>query len=299
MNRNEVGYDKLKEYRKYLRSVSKVSNMDNDELFKEYSCSFGEERIKVRNKIVENNLLLVIKYLICKYTYMHDINPVYDVDDIIQEANLLLINLVGKYNSSKGKFSTYLYNGLNNHVYYCNGVPNTPVLFSRAYAGRFKLIKKYIELGYDDEYISKKLCIPLVQMDILRPVLTSHLSYDELINKGEIKSVIKQQDEQWADEKINQVLDVSEDKMLMRKIQKAMMKLKPAKRKIIEESFGLNGNPEKSLLEINAELGYGGTYIYKKYSLALSELRNLLSQASNDSLEHNDKVAKKNILSKK
>ena len=194
------GIENLVAYQYYLKNHSFINDADNEKLFDLYNKAItNEEKLVIRNKIVQANLPLVTKLIAYKYNYNFDINPVYDIDDVIQEANLVLIKAVDDYDASRGKFSTFLYAKLKYSIYYNNGLPNVPFNCSRGIAAKYKKVKKLIDLEYDDRYICNKYGITLDNIKILRTALTSTLSYEELMEKDGIKNVLQRQDALFGD----------------------------------------------------------------------------------------------------
>lgn len=240
------GIEKLVAYQCYLRKHSFINDANNEELFDLYNkATTNEERLAIRNKIVQANLPLVAKLIAYKYNYNYDVNPVYDVDDVIQEANIVLINAVDDYDVSRGKFSTFLYTKLEYSIYYSNGIPNAPAHFSRGTAAKYKKVKKLIDLEYDDEYICNKYEITLDNLKILRTALTSTLSYEELMEKDEIKNILQKQDALFGDMLIG-VLDEREIVEHRNEVlRNALNELKPKLKKVLVLSYGLDDPEEK------------------------------------------------------
>lgn len=240
------GIEKLVAYQSYLRKHSFINDANNEELFDLYNkATTNEERLAIRNKIVQANLPLVAKLIAYKYNYNYDINPVYDVDDVIQEANIVLINAVEDYDASRGKFSTFLYTKLEYSIYYSNGIPNAPAHFSRGTAAKYKKVKKLIDLEYDDEYICNKYEITLDNLKILRTALTSTLSYEELMEKDEIKNILQKQDALFGDMLIG-VLDEREIVEHRNEVlRNALNELKPKLKKVLVLSYGLDDPEQK------------------------------------------------------
>ena len=240
------GIEKLVAYQNYLRKHSFINDANNEELFDLYNkATTNEERLAIRNKIVQANLPLVAKLIAYKYNYNYDVNPVYDVDDVIQEANIVLINAVEDYDASRGKFSTFLYTKLEYSIYYSNGIPNVSAHFNRGMSAKYKKVKKLIDLEYDDEYICSKYRITLDSLRILRPALTSTLSYEELMEKNEIKNILQQQDTLFGDMLIG-VLDEREIVEHRNEVlRNALNELKPKLKKVLVLSYGLDEPEEK------------------------------------------------------
>ena len=88
---------------KYMKTISKFPLLTHDEsinLFKKYSET---KDIKIKNKIIESNLRLVVS-IAKKYAKNNNIL----FEDLLQEGNMGLIKSIDKYDYTKGyKFGTY------------------------------------------------------------------------------------------------------------------------------------------------------------------------------------------------
>ena len=88
----------------YLTSLKKypqLSHLDMMELFKEYEFG-GEQAIKIKKKLVESNLRLVV-YIAKNYKGYN-----IPLEDLIQEGNLGLMKSIEKFDWKRGfRFSTY------------------------------------------------------------------------------------------------------------------------------------------------------------------------------------------------
>lgn len=267
-----LGVDTLLKYQELLRNQN-YDYKQNEELFKLYKTAEGKQKILIRNKIIEANLLLVIVFLMKNYNYEIDANPVFDMDDIVQEGSLLLLKCIDEYDVTRGKFSTYVYRKLESSIYYVNGIPNTPVQFYRGLSCRYKRVKKYIDLEYDDEYICKKCQIPLSVVKNLRLLLSKIESYEELKEHNGIKDLIQEQDDIQSDIHIMRLLEseniVKRNCILL----KALNTLSARDKKLLLKIYGLDGNiPPQSISELKEEFGYKGSLIYKRQRLALNKL---------------------------
>lgn len=97
--------DSVKEYLKEIGSIPLLTMEEEREIFKKYNSTSDEkEKSKIKKKIVEANLRLVIS--IAK-KYKNNGNN-YSFIDIIQDGNVGLMTAVDKYDLNRGyKFSTY------------------------------------------------------------------------------------------------------------------------------------------------------------------------------------------------
>jgi RNA polymerase sigma factor (sigma-70 family) len=91
----------------------RYSNKKTEELLRKYQTSQGLERIRIRNKIVELNLKLVIS-IARQYCGCND-----NLLDLIEEGNMALIKAVDKYDVNKescfAKIAVYIITGAINY----------------------------------------------------------------------------------------------------------------------------------------------------------------------------------------
>ena len=262
---------KLFKYQRYLKECRKKEDLSLDELFVLYKNCPEDEKINVRNRIVEYNLPLVVHFLWKKYNYNYDINPVFDLDDVIQEANLLLINAIDRYNQDKGSFSNFLYVVLHD-VYYSNGIPNTPFNININAVLKYKKLKKYIDLEYDNKYISEKCNIELEKLIEIRASLNSSISYEELLELLLEKENVEEKGLIYEDVNLNRVIESDNINIRNEAILKSLNKLTPKYKTFIIKKFGLDGNGEASKSELNNVIGGHKKYIYEVYKRALERL---------------------------
>lgn len=268
-----VGMDILKEYQKNLNHLTN-NYKENDKLFELYrNSSTDSERIINRNKIMEANLPLITKLIRYKYNYNFDINPVYDMDDIIQEANLILIKAMDDYDSTRGNFSTYVFMKIAPYIYYSNGIPNSPFHFKRGLASRYKKVKKLFDLGYNDEFISEHYQIDIENVKRLRRMLQDSLSYDELLSKGLVDDVIKKQDAILGDYMISKIDEEPNVVERNEQLYKLLDQLKPAERDLIMNCYGLNNQTQISIVEYCNRTGIPYITAYKRHQRILNKLR--------------------------
>ena len=102
-----------------------------------------------------------------------------------------------------------------------------------------------IDLEYDDEYICNKYEITLDNLKLLRTALTSTLSYEELMEKAEIKNILQKQDALFGDMLIG-VLDEREIVEHRNEVLRtALNELKPKLKKVLVLSYGLDDPEQK------------------------------------------------------
>lgn len=273
-----LGKKTLLDYRNFLTSFDLCDYNNNEELFSEYKNAKGEEKIFVRNKLVEANLPLVVRFLLDRYNYYFDANPVYDLDDVIQEANILLLESIEKYEYEKGSFSNYLYLVLQTRIYYANGIPNSPIYFDSHRTYRFRKIKKYIDLGYTDDEILSKEKISAKTLEQIKPFLFMTISIDD-IRKREIDEIqewvldfIDYQDLKKAQVYLENVIEEDKIKNQQQALMKALEKLNASDKLLLTLIFGLDGNEPQKIGIVGKMIGIKDRYVYLKYSNALQKL---------------------------
>lgn len=269
-----AGIEKLVTYQYYLRKHSTVSEHNNDELFALYSqATTEEEKIKLRNEIIESNLLLVAQLIAFKYNYNYDVNPVYDMDDIIQEANLLLVRIIDKYDCTKGKFSTFLAMKILPYVYYSSGLPNSPFHFNRGLAAQYKKVKKLMNLDYDDEFISTHCNIPLKKVKMLRSALQNSLSYEELLEKGSVNDSINECDLKLGDALIEGIIEEPIITTRNERLFKDLNSLSVEVKDLLMKLYGLNNTEPVPNISVYSEMvGKHKQTIYQRHRVALEKL---------------------------
>lgn len=267
-----AGENTLKEYQEYLKEYCKKEDISLEELFMLYNNSCGEEKINIRNRIVEYNLPLVVSFLWKKYNYCHDLNPVYDLDDVIQEANLILINAVAKYDKEKGTFSNFVYTVLYD-IYFCNGIPNTAINFNRSKTNKYKKLKRYIDLEYDNEYISSKTGISIDKLIEIRPLLTNSLSCEEIF-ESLISEEFTEENSKFIYDDINicRVLESENINLRNETILNSLNQLTERQKKLVIAKFDLDGKGKRTDVQIAKEIGCHRKSIYYTYRVILKNL---------------------------
>ena len=265
--RRECDIKKILEYQNYLKLNQTHCEEDMDNLYEKYVNSQGEEKIKIRNLIVEKNLSLILDFIIKKYNYSYDVNPVFDLDDVIQEGNLLLLKSIESYNPNRGSFSTYIYKILFNLLFYALGIPNSAFYVKRGTVGRYKEVKKLIDLDYSDEYILEHVQISPKLLKRLRPVLASAISYQQLEKRlSEEHLNNKLRPHVYIDDlEFGRILEETNIEKRNKAIWTALNNLKPKERELVIHVFGLDGKMPMSVYEANDLVGYSKSYVADKF----------------------------------
>lgn len=256
-------------YHSFLRNNNISESFDLDNLLNLYNNSEGEQKDKLFEQIVEGSLILVYSFVINYYNYYCEVNPIFDIDDVIQEGNILLLKAIKYYDSTKGSFTTYLFNILSRNLYYVMGISNCAVEFGKTKGESYKKIKRELYLGMSDEDIISHNWISERQFRLVKPFLLGELSLDEIIDNEIVLS--------YEDMGIQKVIDFDSVSAKNKVIYKAIDKLKPKQKKIILRSFGLRGNEVESCSSINEDLNYSGKAIYTAKKQALQRLKKYLA----------------------
>lgn len=255
-------------YLSFIKDIEVLDSEENEQLFTKYFNASGYEKIEIRNKIVEGNLKLVVSFLLNRYNYQLDKNPVYSLDDVIQEANISLIIAIEKYDPTKSKFSTFVFKILKSDIYYANGIPNCPVEFCRTYIIKYKKLLTYFCLEYTDEEISKLSGIKLEMLKRLRSLFTNKTCYEDIKDYYEYL-----ESEATVDLAMQKIIEEPLVKKRNKTILSSLSKLKEKDRILIIKLFGLDGEEPMKLCDINDKyLHYVPKYAYERYQILLKRL---------------------------
>ena len=143
-------------YQRYLQKNKFLSKALDSNLFVLYRTGNEEERAFARNEIIKYGLNMAKQFVCKKYNYTNQVNSVFDMDDVIQEANVLLLEAIDMYDETRGEFSTFLYSVLGSRLYGQRGLSNCLVDISRHANPKYKKIKRDLQQNVPDaEIISK------------------------------------------------------------------------------------------------------------------------------------------------
>lgn len=266
---------KIKEYCEYINRNSVNETKSIEELFTDYRCSSGKEREILRGKLIQMNLPFIIKFIVKKYNYNYDINPVFDLDDIIQEGNLLLIKAIDTYDYTKGKFLTYLYKIMQYELYYANGLANSPVNFGRVCTKEYKKIKKMVDLDYSDEEIISTYGISHKLLKSLKPFLLGRESYETWKEKVEyLENIESNMINEMGVEDCNILKLLEEDNIRKRNqaINRAIKTLSQLAQELIINKFDMSDKEPMKLCHVVHNRNCSLSNIYKICDKALKDL---------------------------
>lgn len=265
---------KLRGYQKYVHGISADYYKQNDEVFEQYQNATGEQKIELRNKLIQMNMPLVIHYIMERYDHFYEANPVYDVDDIVQEGYLILLDAIERYDSSKAKFSPFLYFQLKGRLIYKNTISNAPAHFCFGKTNRYRKVKIYMDLGYDDEYIAKNSDVKLSTIRLLRPFFEGQESYEVLQeNLGDdFVTTMQEQDMQTYNLHLCRMMEFPYIVRRNKLLKDALDTLTERDKRLIVKLYGLDGDDPVGFKQLKEEFGYKGSLVYERRRFALKKL---------------------------
>ena len=224
-------------FERYIKDINSIEKIKKDELQdiiqkSQNGCKHS------RNKIVEQNLKLSI-FFCNRFFGVEKYNN--DLGDIIQEANIGLINAIDKYDKNKGEISTYAQTWILNHIQRSNiggsGI-RIPMHIQEARAKYNKIIEDCNKNNtpISDDYIISKLNISKkIYAYITGDLFSFTKSIDDKINDGDgnFSDILK---------------DNSYYETYGTQIQKYISKLTPIERSVISLRYGFLGD-NKTLSE--------------------------------------------------
>ena len=265
----------LQDYCNYLHQFSFPTIKNSEQLFISFSQAVSSEKEILRKKLIEMYLPAVVQFILKKYNYSYDINPVFDVDDVIQEGNLLLIKAIDSYNPNKGKFLPYLYQIMKFELYYANGLAGSAVNFSHICTKAYKKVKKMIMLGYTDEEIRKTCGISSKTLSLLKPFLLESISYKQWYETVEKKENEESTDVSYLVFEDRNILKLLEqDNILIRNetIKQVLSNMSELNQQLLMNKFHMTEERTIRICHIKHNLSCSPSNIYKKYYQMLKDL---------------------------
>ena len=265
---------KLKLYKKNAQAISNLRYKQNEEVFAKYKEVKKKKKRQLRNKLVEMNMPLIVHFVTTWYKYSYEENAVFDVDDLIQEASLLLIETIEKYDPARGIFSSFLYSKLKGYLGIRNTIPNLPIHFGIGKVQRYKKVKRYMELGYEEQYISDKCNVSIKTIRLLRPFFEGKVSYEWLLENSDedFLPYLKEQDYKEGDLYLARMMERPFIERRNTLLKEALDSLKERDKKLIIKKYGLDGKEPVELSQLKEEFGYKGSLIYERRKAAFKKL---------------------------
>ena len=258
-------------YQKYLQKNKFLSFSLPPDVFTLYKTGDDRERESARNEIIKYGLNMVKQFVCKKYNYSSQINPVFDLDDVIQEANLLMLETIDKYDETRGEFSTYLYNVLGTCLFTRERLFNTTLTLRKHAKSKYDKILRAISNDIDDEQIMKDFSINKGELEKVKTILVE-IESCELIAKKEIEGINCSPDYCVYDQETIRFIEEDSVKTRNMVILKALNELPELDKLIVVLHLGLAGNKPVSLNRIKEHYPGKSTYVYEKYRMILKKL---------------------------
>ncbi len=259
ISRKRALFASYNNYMKQIKDFPSLTTEENKILARQLRMATGEDKDRIRQKMIEGNLKLAIKYVL-NSDLLKD-NPCYDINDIIQESNQILIESVDRYDPELGSFSNYFFISLRkiNHSarlqYSACTIPSNV---------QYWLIK-----GNDitDEEVAKSCKIPPETYRKAKAVFNGSVSLEAeiLIDDEEANLPVDLIDSY-------NLIEAVENNDLSTQLKNALATLPVQYRKIIEDYYGLNGE-EKSAKQIGEQLDVSASWVHQVRNKALRKLR--------------------------
>ena len=232
----------------YLNDIRDLNPLSQEEVIDLcYKIKNGDK--KARNKFIEHNLKLVIKF---GKRYFSDSSNILDV---IQDGNMGLIEAVKRYDISKGyRFSTYARWWILQSILSNSSFSNTNIKISTAGKSKikkYKEAKEKLENMYHREptinEIASELNIPVDSVYDIINLQRQVISLDDTITVESDESTVEfvPSEDRTPDEEVELNMLVEEVRDLFDKCG-----LTEEEIKVLEYRFGLNGRNANTLEEI-------------------------------------------------
>ena len=244
-NEDETFSDDLIEM--YLNDIRNLDPLSEEEII-DLCYKIKEGDIKARNKFIEHNLKLVIKF---GKRFFSDSSIILDV---IQDGNMGLIKAAQKYDISKGfKFSTYARWWIIQSILENSSFLNTNMKVSisaKSKIKKYKDAKERLENMYHREPTINEIALELkIPIDSVYEIINWQrqvVSLDDMITAESDEPIVDfiPSDDRTPDEELELSLLVDEVRDLFNKCE-----LTDEEIKVLEYRFGLNGKYVNTLEE--------------------------------------------------
>jgi len=268
--------NELSSFSLYKKELSQYEIMTEEEfikLIKEYKETKSTE---IKNKIIEGNLRLV----------MYEVNNfscndyLINKEDLIQIANLALIEAIEKFDLSKNiSFSTYAVSLIRFHLMSQRSKEQIPVSTNRGFISRLYKYKKLKDvliqegkINYSYQEIANALNLKLEDVLLYESSLITPMSLNKKYYDFNSETEVEYQefivDEVEIDAEII-------DEEVSKKIKEILsIYLTEKEKDIIQDYFGLNNRRPKKVKEIALKYGVTRQAIEKTIKNALKKLKN-------------------------
>ncbi|MCI9434859.1 MAG: sigma-70 family RNA polymerase sigma factor [Bacilli bacterium] len=264
--------DIIEVYLEEVKSITKLTKKEETELF----CRFLNGDIRVKNRLIEANLYLVIK------TVEKMMNEGLSFLDLIEEGNFALINAIETFDiNSDISFCSYAQLCIYRHI--CNVVDNqvkNSGSFNVSYSKvlKCKSIQKKLSktLGYEPsvEQISKELCLSVDKIELILKWQKESINID-LYEKSELFV-----DDISLEEYVTTKADFSTAKNMFHLLSDTEIF-------VLTYYFGLNGVQNQPLEKIGSYLSIKKETVRQIKKRALLKLRREFEKRKNNILIKN------------
>lgn len=259
----------------YLREIGQVKLLTPEEEI-ELAARIKKGDKKARERMIKANLRLVVKIA-------HDYDGLgLPLLDLINEGNIGLMKAVERFDPAKGgKLSTYaawwIKQSIKRALANQSKTIRLPVhlvdKISRLRRVALQLQEVFGREPTDDE-LAEELGIPAHRVALLRSIAARPTSLDAPIGEDETSTFGEVvQDERAADPYAQ-----LEEKTVTAMVTELLSRLDPREQEILRQRFGLDGEPEKTLEEVGADLGVTRERIRQIQNIALSKLRRMIQK---------------------
>lgn len=247
---------------------------ENERLIQEYRLTGNKE---YHNQVIEHNMRLV-RYLSIFYFYKYHI-PIEELESYGNEGLILSID---SYDSSKSKFSTYVYHRISwsilDYIYKVKEKNHSSInIFSDE---RYVDLEKLMDIFDGDQYDH---LISNIDQDIFKMLASDQMllydgdysSYDEMLaHFTDIFSFYEDGSEVLSDALSDDTTSsLAINKYMQSQIQECLNSLPEKYKIVLEYIYGLNGKEHMSKAEVGRILGITREAVRQREAKALKKLR--------------------------
>lgn len=258
-------------YQKYLHHNKFLSFSLEPNIFSLYRTGNEEEREYARNEIIKYGLNVAKQFVCKKYNYTSQVNPVFDLDDVFQEATVLILETIDGYDETRGEYSTYLYSVLGSRLFGQKGLASCLVDVSRHANPKYKKMQRALQQNIPYEKIMEVFNIDKNGLEKAKNVLLGYESYEQIARKESLAAE-GHPDYYGEDEETKRLLEEECIEIRNKAILNSLNELPLLDKLMIIAYFGLAGNKSISLNQLRQYYPGTGRYIYERYHLILEQL---------------------------
>lgn len=262
--------------RQYLEEISQYEIITREEEFELARKAREENDIEARKKLICANLRIVV-YIAKRFQ-----GEKLTLSELINAGNEGLVHAADKFDERKGyRFNTYSVWWIKRAIY--EAINAQKGIFRKSHLARRvqNEIKKFIQRKGQEptvQELAKILKVDTNAIDIALSELIPPYSLDEVFDDSEnpyIESV--RLDIQGSDNLISPPPDeIFNEKIEKEKVQKALARLEPREREILERKFGLGEYEPHTLAEISRIMNITRERVRQIHEKALRKLRTVI-----------------------